>query len=92
MLIQKRLYLYCQLIPSIFRNLSETLSVNKVFRKCFCSIGKSNIAAFVLPTRVVIIDIGKPVPLMMEIRKEIEALAKKKGDKSRLTLSLKLIL
>ncbi|MFX0066860.1 MAG: MBL fold metallo-hydrolase [Candidatus Hermodarchaeota archaeon] len=53
---------------------------NKISENVFAFIGPANIVALVLPTKVVMIDVGRQVSEMIEIRKKIEEISKKKVE------------
>ena len=72
-------------LPKHYDELWKKMTICKVSEHVFAYIGGGNTTAFVLPTRVVIIDAGKPIPIMEKIRHEIEAFTKKKVDTVILT-------
>ncbi|MBU6996950.1 MAG: hypothetical protein HXS41_09505 [Theionarchaea archaeon] len=52
------------------------MTTHRVSEHVFAYIGGGNTTALVLPTRIVIIDAGKPLPIMKKIRHEIEGVTK----------------
>ncbi|MFX0095580.1 MAG: MBL fold metallo-hydrolase, partial [Candidatus Hodarchaeota archaeon] len=52
----------------------------KVSENVFAFIGHGNISALLLPTKVVMIDVGRQVSEMIGIRKKIEQISKKKVE------------
>jgi len=72
-------------LPKHYDELWKKMTICKVTEHVFAYIGGGNMTALILPTRVVIIDAGKPIPIMEKIRHEIEANTKKKVDTVILT-------
>ncbi len=72
-------------LPKQYDELWKTITTCKISEQVFAYIGGGNTTALVLPTQVVIIDTGKPIPIMVKIRNEIEAVTKKKVDTVILT-------
>ena len=73
------------MLPKHYDELWRKMTICKVSEHVFAYIGGGNTTALVLPTRVVIIDTGKPIPIMAKIRNEIEETTKKKVDTVILT-------
>ena len=73
------------MLPKHYDELWKKMTICKISEQVFAYIGGGNTTALVLPTHIVIIDTGKPIPIMVKIRNEIEAVTRKKVDTVILT-------
>ena len=61
------------------------MNYEKISENVFAFIGPSNLTALIFPTKVVMIDVGRKIPEMKEIRREIEKISGKKVETVILT-------